>query len=191
MTNFSMYKIHILLVVLLSLNLHTHAQSIFLTHKGRVTFVSDAPLEFITAQSNELSGAIDLSNNHFAFKISNRSLKGFNSALQQEHFYENYMEVDKFPYSTFQGKIIEKIDRNKKGVQKVRAKGLLSIHGVEKERIINAQLIYYNDSIVIDSRFEIPLEDHNIRVPSIVYQKIAENITVEVHATMLPKKPGD
>jgi polyisoprenoid-binding protein YceI len=98
------------------------------------------------------------------------------------------METDKYPYSTFQGKIIEQIDKNVKGKQSVRAKGILSIHGVEKERIINANLEFVNDSFVISSKFEIPLEDHNIRVPSIVHQKIAENITVEVNTTLLPKK---
>jgi len=127
----------------------------------------------------------------FAFKVLNRSLKGFNSVLQQEHFYENYMEVDKYQYSTFRGKIIEKIDKNNRGFQSVRAKGTLSIHGVEKERIIDAQIEYNNDSIRISSKFEIPLEDHNIRVPSIVYQKIAENITVEVHATLVSKNEND
>ena len=116
-------------ILIIGISLQQNAQSVYLTHQGHVTFASDAPLEFITAQSFELSGAIDLSNNHFAFKILNRSLKGFNSPLQQEHFYENYMETDKYPYSTFQGKIIENIDRNAKGKQPVRAK---ISHGMKK-----------------------------------------------------------
>jgi len=62
-----MVKFHSCFFILMILVLQANAQSIYLTHKGNVTFVSDAPLEFITAQSNELSGAIDLDNNHFAF----------------------------------------------------------------------------------------------------------------------------
>lgn len=168
-----------------------HAQGIYLTREGNVVFVSDAPLEFITASSNELDGAIDLDNNRFAFKIANRSLKGFNSALQQEHFYENYMEVDTYKYSTFQGKIIEEIDLDLKEVQYVRAKGILNIHGVEQEMIINAELRIDGKSIEVFSRFEILLEDFNIQVPNIVYQKIAENITVEVRAKLLPQTKSD
>ena len=71
----------------------------------------------------------------------NRSFKGFNSPVQQEHFYENYIEDDKFPRSSFQGKIIEKIDANLTGDFNVRAKGILDIHGVKQERIIPGTLI--------------------------------------------------
>lgn len=184
----TMRKLITFFILISGIFLQLNAQSVYLTHKGNVTFTSDAPLELITAQSNKLSGAIDLANNHFAFKLANRSLKGFNSPLQQEHFYENYMETDRYPYSTFQGKIIEKVDKNVKGKQSVRAKGVLSIHGVEKKRIINAEIEFVGDSVVISSKFVVPLEDHNIRVPSIVYQKIAENIAVEVQATLLPEK---
>lgn len=158
-----------------------------MTREGYVSFVSEAPLEIISASSDELDGAIDLNNNRFAFKISNRSLKGFNSALQQEHFYENYMEVDKFRYSTFEGKIIESLNVDSSEKQNVRVKGVLSIHGVEQERIINASLQFVNGSIEIGSMFEISLTDYDIKVPTIVHQKIAENIDIKVVAILLPK----
>lgn len=186
-----MFKQLTRLLILYGLVMQLNAQDIYLTHEGQVTFTSSAPLEIISAQSNKLSGAIDLSNNHFAFRISNRSLVGFNSDLQQEHFYENYMEVDKYPYSTFQGKIIEKINKEAKNTFRVRAKGILSIHGVEEERIIDVVIEFVDYSIKISSDFNVALEDHNIRIPSIVYQKIAEIIDVEVRATLMPKNNAD
>jgi len=186
-----MFKHLIGLLIFFGLVMQLDAQEIYLTHEGRVTFTSAAPLELISAQSNELSGAIDLNNNHFAFKISNRSLIGFNSDLQQEHFYENYMEVDKYPYSTFQGKIIEKLSKDANSTFRVRAKGTLSIHGVEEERIIDVVIEFVDHTIKISSDFSVALEDHNIRIPSIVYQKIAENIAVEVRATLTPKNTAD
>ncbi|HSG67217.1 MAG TPA: hypothetical protein VK994_00825, partial [Bacteroidales bacterium] len=93
---------------------------------GTILFKSDAPLELISAKSDELKGALKLSDGTFAFTIDNRSFKGFNSPLQQEHFYENYIEADKFPSSTFVGKIIEPIDPQGKGEYAVRAKGILN-----------------------------------------------------------------
>lgn len=158
-----------------------------MTKNGSVIFISDAPLELISASSDELYGAIDLDDNRFAFRINNRSLKGFNSALQQEHFYENYMEVDKYKYSTFAGKIIESIIINGDEKQKVRVKGIMSMHGVDQERIINATIQFVDDIIEIESAFEIPLSDFAIRVPSIVHHKIAENINIKVNARLLPK----
>ena len=183
-----MYRLVFILLISCVFLSNACTQDIYMTRNGSVVFVSDAPLELISASSDELFGAIDLSNNRFAFKISNRSLKGFNSSLQQEHFYENYMEVEKYHYSTFEGKIIEPIKKVSTLKQTVRAKGVLSIHGEKQERIIVVQLEFADDAIIIDTGFEVPLEDFNIRIPSIVNQKIAEVISVKVNAEFLPKE---
>lgn len=160
---------------------------LYITNEGTATFTSDAPLELISATSDELSGAIDVSDNRFAFRIANKSFIGFNSALQQEHFYENYIETDKYKYSSFQGKIIEKIDLSNPGSQQVRAKGTLSIHGVEQERIVKATLTVAKNKLTVLCGFTVPLEDHDIRIPNVVYQKIAEVINVEVNAELILK----
>jgi hypothetical protein len=157
---------------------------LYITNEGTATFTSDAPLELISATSDQLSGAIDVSDNRFAFRIANKSFIGFNSALQQEHFYENYIETDKYKYSSFQGKIIEKIDLSNPEPQQVRAKGTLSIHGVEQERIVKATLVVEDGKMVVFCEFTVPLEDHDIRIPNVVYQKIAEVIDVEVNAEL-------
>jgi len=183
-----MYRIIIILLLSGYFITNLYSQDIFMTHKGTIIFVSEAPLELIKASSDELFGAVDLTNNRFAFKISIRSLKGFNSALQQEHFYENYMEVDKFKYSTFEGKIIEPIKKVSGEKQIVRAKGILSIHGEEHERIITVQLDFKDEAILVNAGFDVLLEDFNIRIPSIVNQKIAEIITIEVKAELLRKE---
>ena len=157
---------------------------VYFTRTGTATFVSDAPLEMISASTEYLNGALDLTDNRFAFRIENKSFIGFNSALQQEHFYENYIETDKFKYSIFQGKIIEKIDMSSTNSQTVRAKGTLSIHGVDQERIIKAHLIIEEGVIHVSCTFEVPLEDHDISIPNVVHQKIAEIIDVEVTAAL-------
>ena len=97
------------------------------------------------------------------------------------------MEVEKYRYSTFEGKIIEPIIGNLSRNQTVRVKGVLSIHGVEQERIINASIRFVDNAIEIESEFEVPLSDFAIRIPSIVTQKIAENINIKVNASLLPK----
>lgn len=187
------YKVNItnpllLVIICILLSANLMGQDIYMTLKGSVSFVSDAPLEIIKAESSNLNGAIDLADNRFAFKVEVKTLKGFNSALQQEHFYENYMETEKYPYATFQGKIIEKVDLGEEKPQFIRAKGILYIHGVEQERIIQVELLGQNNSIKIKSTFDVSIEDHNIRIPSIVNKKIAEVISVEVDAILKPKK---
>jgi len=149
---------------------------------GEISIKSDAPLELIEASSNQLKGVIDITRRSFSFSVNNRSFKGFNSQLQQEHFYENYIEAGKYPQSTFKGKIIEQVDLSVDGNYQVRAKGVLNIHGIDQERIIKADHKVKGGLIFISSSFTVPLSDHNITIPKIVYQKIAEEVMVKVSA---------
>ena len=153
---------------------------------GTINFKSDAALEVIEAKSNKLHGAIDPVNQTFAWAVEMKTFEGFNSALQREHFKENYLETDEFPKAIFQGKIIEKIDFKQDGTYNVRAKGKLLIHGVEQERILNSVLIIKKGLATVRSSFTVKLADHNINIPRIVYQKIAEEIAVVVEADLKP-----
>lgn len=155
---------------------------IYKTYKGSVKISSDAPLEIIKASSHDLRGVIDAEKRTFAFSINNLSITGFNSPLQQQHFYENYIEAQKYPVSTFDGKIIEQVDLSKDGVYTIRAKGILNIHGVEKERIIKSSLRIKNGVFFVSSQFTILLSEHNITIPRVVNQKIAEEIKIIVDA---------
>ncbi|HNE27923.1 MAG: YceI family protein [Saprospiraceae bacterium] len=152
---------------------------------GKIQFKSDAPLELIEARSNKLRGVIDPVAQTFAWAVEIKTFEGFNSPLQREHFNENYMESRKFPKATFQGKIIEKIDFQKDGVYTVRAKGKLNVHGVEQERIIRGQVEVKGARVRITSDFTVLLADHNISIPRVVHQKIAEEIAVSMDAQLL------
>src|SRR4051812_21099456 len=80
------------------------------TRTAEISFTSNAQLEVISASSTKVVGIINTSNSEFAFRVEIRSFNGFNSELQRQHFYENYMETEKFPTASFSGKIIEQID---------------------------------------------------------------------------------
>lgn len=160
---------------------------VFTCENGKVGFKSDAPLEVIQAKSNKLRGAIDTTKQTFAWTVEIKTFEGFNSPLQREHFNENYMESKKYPKASFAGKIIESVDFHKEGTYSVRAKGKLNIHGVEKERIIKSQMEIKGKKIRVHATFTVPLTDHNITIPKVVYQKIAEEIEVTVDAELVSK----
>jgi polyisoprenoid-binding protein YceI len=184
-----MRKLSFILGILFLTSVHGIAQqAVYLARKSKVSFVSDAPLELIKASSTKLQGAIDAEKRTFAFSIPADSFKGFNSPLQQEHFYENYLEAKAYPVSTFEGKIIEKVDLLNNGNYSVRAKGKLDIHGVVQERIIKVQLRVLDGVIYAVSNFTILLQDHNITIPKVVYQKIAEEVKVMVTVEFENKK---
>lgn len=153
-----------------------------------MSFTSNAELELITASSDKVQGLIDPTNNQFAFSVDVVSFEGFNSRLQKEHFNEKYMESDRYPKARFIGKIIEPINFSTDGSWDVRAKGELEIHGQKQTRIIKSKVTIENGIVSIETRFLVPLADHNISIPAIVSQKIATEIEVDFKATMAPQE---
>jgi hypothetical protein len=155
------------------------------TTSGEVSFVSEAPLEIISAKSNKLRGVIDPQKNTFAFSVTVISFEGFNSPLQREHFNENYMETGRFPEASFRGKIIEDVDLMSPGTYEVRSKGQLSIHGVQREVIVRSTISVVGRNTHVKAELDVVLEDHDIKVPKIVNQKIASVIRVTVDADLV------
>jgi len=174
-----------LLIPFLAIALICSAQPpIYKTTEGRITFKSEAPLEVIMASSTKLEGAIGNEGLTFAFIVPILSFNGFNNGLQRQHFYENYLEATKYPEASFTGKIIEFVDFTKAGTYTIRAKGQLNIHGRSKERILKIEIISNGTVLSAKTQFMVPLMDHQIEVPKIVNQKIAQEIAVTVRATL-------
>ncbi|NOQ27717.1 MAG: YceI family protein [Bacteroidales bacterium] len=183
-----MKKILILVLVLIFHVLNSFAQDLYMVSKANINFTSDAPLEVIEASSNQCTGVLKITEGSFAFRVTVKSFEGFNSSLQKTHFNENYMESSKFPYAVFEGKIIEEIDFYSPGTHSVRGKGSFTSHGVKQERIIKCKLTISPDKIIVKSDFSVLLDDHNIKIPSVVRQKIAEEILVHLELELVPKK---
>jgi polyisoprenoid-binding protein YceI len=158
---------------------------VYFCRNGSVNFLSDAPLEMIKASNNNLTGVISITDRSFSFQIPTKSFEGFNSALQKVHFNEDYMETELYPNSTFKGRIIEEVDLTVPGTYQVRAKGKLTIHGVEIDRIVRCDLTVSKDKIDAKANFSVLIADHNISVPSILNQKIASEVKVTVTLAFL------
>jgi polyisoprenoid-binding protein YceI len=158
--------------------------TVYKVSNGSIAFNSDAPMELIKASSNKLAGLFDASTKKFAFRVKVNSFEGFNTALQREHFNENYMESNSFPFASFEGKVIEDIDYSKPGVYNVRAKGNFTVHGVSQERIIKVEISVKQQSVSVRSAFTVLLADHNITIPKVVHEKLASEIKVEVKADL-------
>ncbi|MFP4469220.1 MAG: YceI family protein [Bacteroidales bacterium] len=175
-------------ICVITLSAQRDYSGIWIGTSGTVNFVSEAPLELIRASSKNLKGLIDPEKRTFAFTLSTRSFKGFNSPLQQEHFYENYIETHLYPAASFEGKIIELVDLTEPGEYRIRAKGMLDIHGVTNERVIDVDVVSEGDRMIASADFDVMLEDHDITIPKMVYQKISETIRVSVRIKFEPGK---
>jgi hypothetical protein len=145
----------------------------YTSEKSSVTFFSSATLEDIKADNTKSSSVFDASNgNIFQFKKS----------LMQEHFNEKYMDTEKYPKSTFQGKIIG-FDVNATATQNVKAQGKLTIHGVTRDVEIPGTIEKQGDKLVMNSVFIVKLVDYKVEIPKLMWQNIAEQVEVTVNFT--------
>lgn len=178
----------LLLMLMVTWQLPVAGQALLYELKqGTVQFYSDALQELIHASSDGVEGLLDISTGKFAIRVGIASFKGFNNPLQRTHFNENYMESEKFPVAVYSGKIIEDIDLSREGVYWVRTKGKLTIHGVTQERIIKTRILSGKDQLTVDATFPVLLSEHDIKVPRIVYNKLAQEIRVSVNARFVLK----
>lgn len=177
---FGKFTIMLVTVFLSGLGVNGQDRDLLKLDRSEVTFVSDAPLEQITAKNTKCTGLVDTDAKTFAVRVPIREFEGFNSPLQREHFNENYLASRDWPNATFAGRIIEDIDFLENGTYAVRAKGSLVVHGVEQERIIPCSIVVTEEGVRITSLFGIQLADHEVLIPRIVQQKIASIVQVKV-----------
>lgn len=182
----TMKKIMLTIASIAVTSIGAYAQ-LFSTATGTVSFFSTTPVENIEAKSVQTLSVLNSKTRELAFSVNNTSFN-FPNKLMQEHFNEKYMESEKYPKSTFKGKINEDIDLAKDGEYKVTVTGKLNIHGVELDRTIPGTVLVKDGSITLGAKFKVKVADHKIEIPTLVVTKIAEEIDVVIDSKLLPKK---
>ena len=163
-----------------------HAQDVLISKNASLSFFSSTVVEDIEGKSNTATSVLDLKSRNIIFKVANTSFQ-FKKKLMQEHFNENYMESDKYQFSTFKGKINDDVDLSKDGTYNVTIEGILDVHGVAKSYQSKATLVVSKGTVTAKTVFKVRIEDHQIKVPSIVFKNIAEFVEVRVSAVYQPK----
>jgi polyisoprenoid-binding protein YceI len=165
----------------------TVAQDVFICRSVNVSLFSSAPIEDIAAKTDQGVSALNITSKRIYFKIPVRSFQ-FRKSLMQEHFNEDFLESDKYHYATFDGKVTSDVDLTQKGSHSVTVEGQLSIHGVTNNCRETGTLTVDDKGIGISSDFKVKLVDYKITIPKILFNNIAEVVTVSVHAKYLPHK---
>jgi hypothetical protein len=165
------------------------AQGKYFTRTGNISFYSKTPLEDIQASNRQVASIIDFSNGEIVFSVLMKSFS-FPKALMQEHFNENYVESDKYPKSTFKGKIsnVQSVNVEKSGVYPVDIEGELTLHGVSKPVKTTGTLEVKDNKIYGKSQFTVAVADYNIEIPRLVRDNIAKNVDIQVDMVYEPMK---
>jgi hypothetical protein len=176
--------IKILLAAIVFLALDANAQKRYFSEKSSITFFSEGVIEEIKATNTKVTSIFDLASGEVAYLLSPKDFQ-FDKKLMQVHFNEKYMESEKYPKSTFQGKIVG-YDASNGQLQQVKAQGKLTIHGVTRDIDVPGTLHIEGKTVNVNSKFIVKLEDYNIKVPQIVWQNIAQQVEVTVHFSYRP-----
>jgi len=176
----------IFLLIISCLLVTANAQK-YMTKTGFIGFFSHTPMEDVKGDNNQVASVLDISTGEFVFQVLIKSFH-FDRALMEEHFNENYMESDKFPKSSFKGKIINlsSVDFKKNGTYEVAVEGDLTIHDVTNKINTKGTVEVVSGGINADSKFNIVPEDYKINIPGVVREKIAKNLEVTVTMKYTP-----
>jgi polyisoprenoid-binding protein YceI len=179
-------KTKVLMTAFIFLAFTLNAQK-FMTKNGYIGFYSHTPMEDIKGDNNQVASILDASTGEFVFQVLMKSFK-FEKTLMEEHFNENYVESEKFPKSTFKGKItnLSNVDFSKTGSYKVKVDGELSIHGVTQNVSTPGEIEITEGGVNARSQFIIHPEDYKIEIPAIVRENIAKEISVTVNVKLAP-----
>lgn len=152
----------------------------FITTQGKIHFFSSTALENIEALSTETACVLNVTTKKVNAKVKMTSFH-FPNKLMEEHFNENYVESETYPYAVLDAVIVDNIDFTKDGNYDITLKGTFDLHGVKKEREIKGKLIIKNGvPTTALATFYVKLADHKIKVPSAVGANLAEEIKIDV-----------
>jgi uncharacterized protein YdeI (BOF family) len=147
-----------------------------ITRSGEIKFdatVSGA-MDSVIATSTTVSSIFDKSNGDLVVQGLVKSFK-FKSSLMEEHFNENYMESDKFPKTSFKGKVIG--FEGKSGSYDVE--GELTIHGVSN-KVKTKMTINVGTKTTITGSFNVKLKEYKLEVPALAKKTLAETAKISV-----------
>ncbi|MGC3943595.1 MAG: YceI family protein [Chryseolinea sp.] len=158
----------------------------FMTERGIVKFFSSAAIEDITATNEKATGLFDTGSGTIAFVVPINQFV-FAKSLMQEHFNEKYLESERYPKSTFQGKITG-FNPDVATQQTVNAQGKLTIHGVTHDINVPGQITRSDKGLTMSSKFMVELKDYKIEIPRLMWQNIAERVEVTLEFAFRPEE---
>jgi len=185
----TMLKKSLIAIGLLVITVVSQAQDKYFTKTGKIDFSSKSRMEDIDARNKTVAAILDTKTGAVQFSVL---MKGFEfpKALMQEHFNENYVESNKYPKGEFKGSITNNstINYTNDGSYPAEVSGKLTIHGVTKDVKTKGTVKVDGGKVDVTSVFNILLSDYKIKIPSIVKEKLSNNIKITVDCLLEPLK---
>ena len=153
---------------------------------GKVTIEASIPMfEDVFAQDDNNIVVLNADTGEMASVSVVKNFK-FKVKLMEEHFNESYAETAKYPKTTFKGKVLN-FDKTKlsESPQKFTVQGILNFHGVDRNISSTATISSKDGKIFMKGNFIAKSADFKVTIPKMVMKKVAENVNVEYHYTLV------
>ncbi|MFQ5536845.1 MAG: YceI family protein [Gemmatimonadota bacterium] len=168
-----------------------------------VRFISRASIEEFEGVTDRIDGYVYLpgvgpdgtlplgepSESELYFEVDLASLDT-GIGLRNRHMRDNYLEVEKFPYATYEARILSVAEGSggsgREGYR-VISQGDLSIHGVTRRVRIPCDTEPEDASgFAVRCAFQVLLSDYEIEIPRVMFLKLANEIRLEVEMHLRP-----
>lgn len=176
-----------LVFVFLLSSFYLSAQNLYVSKdKGTsISFYSDAPLQKIEGKNYSAYPVFNSSTGEFQIRVPMQSFQ-FKNDLMKEHFNENYVESEKYPYCVFKGKL-DTLKQFEEGKEiPVSMTGKMELHGETKEIKVKGTIKKNTNELVFNSVFYIKPADFKIKIPTMLTEKIAEEVKITFISTLIP-----
>jgi polyisoprenoid-binding protein YceI len=176
-----------IVIIVLLVSLQLQAQKYF-TRSGITQFkASEKAFEPIEATNKSTTAIVDTKKGIVVAQVFMAGFQ-FKNALMQEHFNENYMDSHQYPKATFKGKLKDFSITKLKDINSYKLNGIITIKGIEKEIQTTVTAKEENNTIHLSGSFFVSPEDFEIKIPSIVREKIAKQIQISIAYELVEKK---
>lgn len=160
-----------------------------------VRFISQAPIEdfdgvteridgYVVLDGPSLAGSRGGEGTSFYFEVELASLDT-GIGLRNRHMRDNYLEVEDYPYATFEGRVVS-VRPDGEGAFQIDAEGQFSAHGVARSLNVPCRGIPDPGGFRVACAFQVLLSDHDIKIPKVMFMKLADEIRLELDFGLIP-----
>ena len=160
-----------------------------------VRFTSQAPIEEVVGVTDRIDGYVLLNGPRLVEGSATEGTQLYlevdlasldtGLGLRNRHMRENYLEVEEFPYATYEA-TIERVEVISAGVFRITAQGVLNIHGVEREVQAPCDVSARQDGYRARCTFNVRLSDFEIEIPKLMFLKLADEIRLDLDFAVRP-----
>lgn len=174
-------KKYFLLITLVWLSFGIEAQ-VLTVSKATASVKGKTSMASYTGSTDSLEGTLDVTSGKVNFKLLLETIKTGNGTRDKDMY--KVLEIDEFPYATFEGKLGEGFDIELEQNQKILVKGIFTIHGVSHPLEVTVDLKPTPNGVLFYTFWPINITDYNIKRPSVFFIKVNDEHKIVIEGVL-------